>query len=97
MPILSNVLIERSNDKYNRPHLADPQLRALMEKVEVVENQEFTRAYDRQPQQHLARVRLVMDGGKQVVGEAGRDQDDLSANRSDAQIAEKFRVLTEDV
>ncbi len=82
---------------YNRAHLSDPKLRTLMEKIEVVENQEFTRAYNLQPQQHRTRVTVITSGGERLVGEAGGDEDDLSAPRSDTQIEEKFRGLTEDV
>ena len=35
--------------------------------------------------------------GERLVGQAGGDQDDLSATRSDVQIVDKFRGLTEDV
>ena len=82
---------------YNRAHLTDSKLRALMDKIEVIENPEFTRAYNADPQQHRTRVTVMTGGGGQLVGEAGGDEDDLSAPRSDAQIEDKFRGLTEDV
>ena len=81
---------------YNDSHLWNPELRALMQKIEVVENEEFTKAYDRESQEHRMRVTVVTSGGDRIVGESGGDQDDMSAPKSDAQIEEKFRVLTED-
>jgi hypothetical protein len=39
---------------------------------------------------------VVSGDGQRLVGEAGGDQDDLSAPKSDAQIEEKFRGLCED-
>ena len=39
----------------------------------------------------------MTDSGKQLVGESGGDEDDLSAPKSDAQIVRKFREATEDV
>ena len=82
---------------YNNAHLQNPELRALMQKIKVVENKEFTKAYDQQPQAHRTRVTVVTSSGERLVAEAGGDQDDLAAPKSDAQIAEKFRGLTEDV
>ena len=34
---------------FNDAHLWNPELRALMQKIEVVENEEFTKAYERLP------------------------------------------------
>ena len=81
---------------YNDANLRDPQLRALMRKIEVVENKVFTDAYNSERQEHRTRVTVETNGGERLVAEAGGDQDDLSAPRNDAQIAEKFRGLTED-
>jgi 2-methylcitrate dehydratase len=81
---------------FNDAHLWNPELRALMQKIEVVENEEFTQAFERLPVEHRARVTIVTSAGEQLVGETGGDQDDLSTPKSDAQIVEKFRSLTED-
>ena len=40
---------------FNDAHLWNPELRALMQKVEVVENDEFTKAFEDQPPRHCAR------------------------------------------
>lgn len=82
---------------YEPTRLADATLHELMAKIEVVENQEFTSAYDRETAQHRARVTVVTASGETHVGETGGDEDDLSATRTDAQIEEKFRALTDQV
>ncbi len=81
---------------FDDTHLSHQGIRALMRKTEVTENDEFTRAYQRVPQQHRSRVTVLTKSGERLVGESGGDNDDLAAPRSDAQIEEKFRELTED-
>lgn len=81
--------------QFDDAHLRSPELRALLAKIEVVSNDEFTRAYEKLPVEHRTRVHVAMRGGERVTGEAGGDQGDLSERKSDAQIAEKFRGLTE--
>jgi len=92
--LLDGTVTPRS---YNQAHLSNRELRALMQKMEVVENKEFTQAYERLPQEHLTRVTVVTASGERLVGEAGGDQDDMSTPKTDAQIEAKFRGLTEDV
>jgi len=82
---------------YDDAHLFNPQLRALMQKIEVVENPEFTKAFEQVPVKERVRVTVVTNSGERLVGETGGDPDDLSAPKSDAQIVNKFRGLTEDV
>ena len=68
-----------------------------MKKIEVVENAEFTKAYERLPMEQRVRITVENLNGERLVGETGGDKDDLSAPKSDAQIEEKFRGLTEDM
>jgi 2-methylcitrate dehydratase len=82
---------------FNDAHLWNPDLRALMQKIEVIENEEFTKAYERLPVEHRTRVTVVTNSGERLVGETGGGSDDMAAHMSDAQIEEKFRGLTEDV
>ena len=82
---------------FNDAHLWNPELRALMQKIEVVENAEFTQAFERLPVEHRTRVTVVTHSGEHLAGEAGGDQDDVSAPKSDTQIVEKFSRLIEDV
>jgi 2-methylcitrate dehydratase len=80
--------------QFDEAHLKSPALRALLAKIEVVANDEFTKAYDRLPVEHHTRVNVLMRGGERLVGEAGGDKGDLSQPKTDAQIAEKFLGVT---
>jgi 2-methylcitrate dehydratase PrpD len=81
--------------QFDDDHLRNPELRALLQKIEVVSNPEFTAAYERLPVEHRTRVTAVTQDGKSVQGVAGGDQGDLSEAKSDAQIEAKFCALTE--
>ncbi len=81
--------------QFDDDHLRNPELRALLQKIEVVANPEFTAAYERLPVEHRTRVTAVTHDGTSVVGEAGGDQGDLSEEKDDAQIEAKFYSLTE--
>ena len=91
--LLDGTVTPRS---FNEAHLANPELIALMQKIEVVIDDEYTKAYVQMPVRHSARVTVVTNSGERMVGETGGDQDDLSTPKTDAQIIEKFRGLTED-
>ena len=82
--------------QFDDAHLRNPELRALLAKIEVVSNDEFTRAYEKLPVEHRTRVHVALRGGERITGEAGGDQGDLSERKSDAQISAKFRGLTEE-
>jgi 2-methylcitrate dehydratase len=82
--------------QFNEAHLWSPQLRALLPKIEVVENTEFTRIYHRVPVEHPARVTVEMADGRKIVGESGGRNGDLSNPKSDAEIEAKFRGMAED-
>jgi 2-methylcitrate dehydratase len=80
--------------QFDDAHLGSPELRALLAKIEVVTNDEFTRAYEKLPVEHRTRVHVVTRAGERIAGEAGGDQGDLSEPKSDAQIADKFLGVT---
>jgi len=82
---------------FDERHLWDPELRSLMQKIEVVANEEFTRDYERHPVLHRSRVVVTTRGGERIVGESGGDDDDLSTPMTDAQIEAKFRSVAEPV
>lgn len=82
---------------FDETHLWDPELRALMQKIEVVANEEFTRDYERHPVLHRSRVVVTTRSGERIVGESGGDADDLSTPMSDAQVEAKFRGVAEPV
>jgi 2-methylcitrate dehydratase len=77
--------------------LWSPELRALLPRIEVVTNDEFTAAYERLPVEHRTRVTVTLKDGKRAVGEAGGDKGDLSQPKTDAEIEDKFRALAEGV
>ena len=81
---------------FNDAHLWNPELRTLLQKIEVVENEKFTKSYKRLPVEHHTRVTVVMDNGERLVGKTGGDRDDMGAQKGDAEIEQKFRGLTED-
>ena len=80
---------------FNDAHLWNPELRALMQKIEVVEDETFTKAFEGQPQQYRARITVVTNNGERFVGESGGDADDLAAPKSNAQVAQKFHRHTD--
>jgi 2-methylcitrate dehydratase len=81
---------------YNEAHLSNPEVRAFLRTIEVVENDEFTRAMDKEPVEHRVRVTVLTRRGERLVGESGGDKGDLAAPKTDAEIEDKFRSLTED-
>lgn len=76
--------------------LWNPQLRALIQKIEVVENPDYTAAYARLPVEHRTRVTVTLADGKRLTGEAGGDKHELSAPKTDQEIDDKFRLLCVD-
>ncbi len=74
----------------------DPKLRAVLAKVEVVTNDDYTRDYEQLPVLHRTRVTVTMNDGEKLVGESGGDLGDLSNPKSDAEIEEKFHNMAQD-
>lgn len=81
---------------FNDAHILNPDLHALIQKIEVIANDDFTKAYGQLPLVHRTRVTVLTHHGEQLVGESGGDKGDLSEHKSDAQISEKFHSLTDD-
>jgi 2-methylcitrate dehydratase len=82
--------------QFKDDRLWDPELRALIQKVEVVANDEFSEAYDRYPREHHTRVTVRKKNGETVVGVAGPDHEDMGKPKSVAEIEQKFTALSED-
>jgi 2-methylcitrate dehydratase len=82
---------------FNDENLWNPELRALIHKIEVVENPEFTKAYLKLPVEHRTKVTLTKKSGETMMGEAGGDSEDLSNEKTDDQISKKFVTLSEDL
>ncbi len=81
---------------FDDAHLFSPDLRALMKRIEVVENPEFTKSFQGLPSRHCTRITVTTSGGCELVGESGHEQDELGAQKSNSQIEGKFRSLTEE-
>jgi 2-methylcitrate dehydratase len=97
--VVAAALIDKrvTPPSFDDARLWSPELRALLPKIEVVANDEFTAAYERVPVRHCTRVTVTLCGGEQLTGEAGGDKGDLSQPKTDAEIEDKFRGLTEGV
>jgi len=80
--------------QFDDEHLQSLSLKTLLKKIEVVENKEFTDAYERLPVLHKTRVTVVMSDGNKIVGESGGDKGDLSNSKSDKEIEDKFIEMT---
>jgi 2-methylcitrate dehydratase len=85
-----------SEHSFDDAHLWNPRLRALMQKIEINENEEYNRLYDRHPREHHTSITVTMANGERRTAKTGGDQDDFSTPRSDDEIVAKFRGLTEE-
>jgi 2-methylcitrate dehydratase len=100
IPYLASVALMDggvTRQSFDAAHLENPVILALMRKVTLAENPDFTQAYGKTPVEHRTRITVTTADGAMHVGESGGDEDDLSAEKSDAQIEAKFRALTERV
>jgi 2-methylcitrate dehydratase len=92
--ILATILINGGLTlrSFDSDHIRDSRTRALMQKVEVLEDEEFSAAY-KQRHEHRARITLIKANGERLVAETGGDEDDLSAPRNELQVNDKFQTL----
>ena len=74
--------------------LWDPELRALVQKVKVIHNPEFTQDYEKLPVQHRTRVTVATAGGATHVGEIRTLKGAPIDPMDDTEIEDKFRSLT---
>ena len=84
-------------DSFDDAHLWNPDLRALLAKIDMEENDEFTAGYAGWPVRHRTRVTVTFANGERIVGECGGEHGDLGDAKSEAEISAKFRTLTEPV
>lgn len=78
---------------FDDAHLRDPLLRRLMAKLEIVEEEAFTRAYEALPQAHRSRISIFDGRGRCLQAESGGDEDDLATPKSRVWIERKFRTM----
>ena len=82
--------------QFRDDRLWNPELRALIQRVEVVAEDAFTRIYEQRPPQHHTRVTVRLRNGRSLVGEAGGPKGDMANPPSDQDVEAKFRMLAED-
>lgn len=92
--LLDGTVTPRSFDQQRR---GDPQLRSLISKIAVISNAQFTAAYERVPVEHRARVTVFMSDGREITGESGGRNGDLSEFKTDDRIETKFLSYAEPV
>ncbi len=83
--------------QFTMERIHDPELMALLQKVEVVSNPEFTKAYESVPVGHFTRVEVVTRSGERHVGEVNSIKGDTRDPMTDGEIEDKFRNNTRDV
>lgn len=82
---------------FNDANLWNPSVRALMKKITVRANDDFTRAGEQAPVENCARVTVFGGNGDKRVGEYSSAKAAKSAKGDqDAMVADKFRSLCED-
>ena len=72
--------------------IQDPALRALMRRLTVVEDPEFTRRY---PAESCTRVEITTSGGRRLVAETSHPKGHFLNPLTDAEVEAKFRGLAE--
>ncbi len=78
-------------------HLWNPAIRSLMMKINVVENEDYTKAYETMPVEHHIRITVVMKNGEKLTSKVGgSDGNDLGERKTDEQISQKFKSLAAD-
>lgn len=81
--------------QFDPRHLADPELAALVQTVQVAEEPEFTKLYEGTPCVHRTRVTVSTADGAELVGESGGDYGEISDPMSEAELETKFHGLVE--
>ncbi|MBI4304551.1 MAG: MmgE/PrpD family protein [Chloroflexi bacterium] len=82
--------------QFSPDRIADQELLALVQKVEVINNPEFTQAYMKIPAEHRIRVEVVTNDGKRHVSELSSIKGDPIDPMTDGEIEDKFRMQCED-
>ncbi|WP_345251341.1 MmgE/PrpD family protein [Pigmentiphaga soli] len=84
--------------QFKEDRLWGADIRALLPRIEVRANDEFSKAYEAHPRWHYTRVTVHTRSGSVVVGEAGGpDGEDMGKEKSAAGIEAKFMSLAQDL
>jgi len=79
---------------FTGPRIQDPALRALMRKLTVVEDPDFTRRY---PAESCTRIEVTTTAGRRLVAETSHPKGHFLNPLTDAEVEAKFRGLAEGV
>ncbi len=85
-----------STKYFNEDYLANPDLLALVQKVEVICNPEFTKAYMTHPAAHRIRVAVTTRSGERHAAELNSIRGDPTDPMTDGEIEDKFRGQCEE-
>lgn len=76
--------------QFRPERIADPRIRALMARVEVVADDSFTARHEAAVPEHHTRVTVTLSDGRRVVGLTGGASGDLADAPSAAMVEDKF-------
>jgi 2-methylcitrate dehydratase len=90
--VLAAALLDGTitTETYSDARRADPRLQALLDKMTVIENPDFTKAH---PQKWPYRIELILRSGKPVVAHAEYFKGHAKNPMSDAEVEAKYREL----
>ncbi|MBI2887278.1 MAG: MmgE/PrpD family protein [Chloroflexi bacterium] len=77
---------------FTTPRLQDPALRALMSKLTVVEDPDFTRRY---PAESCTRIEVITTAGRRLLADTNHPKGHYRNPLTDAEVEGKFRELAE--
>jgi 2-methylcitrate dehydratase len=97
--LVATTLIEGTvtPSSYDERHLRNADLRALMQKIDVVENEGFTTLYQQVPVEQCARVTATFHNGEHRQGEVRYGAERPTSAEMERRVADKFRGLTEGI
>lgn len=75
---------------YQAEQLADPEIRRIIASLDVVEDVEFSAAYEKTPLEHRTRVRVITRDGRTLVEETGGPHGDVADFGDAPNIEDKF-------
>lgn len=82
--------------QFGPEHLSDPAIRALMGKVSVAVDDDYSAAYNARPPRHWTRVSIKMRSGQEFTGLAGGEHGDMAIAKSDREVESKFVAIVEE-
>ncbi len=94
--VVSAAIADRmiTPQQFTPERIADPKLRALFPKIEVVADDEFERNF---PAKKCSAVAITTNDGRTVENQVDYPRGNPNNPMSDADLEEKFRALTDDV